>query len=52
MLFSKNHLVVQKAEYVRLASQINQIVASHKDINSQLQVLKNRFDEYQKNVGI
>lgn len=45
-------MITQKAEYTRFASQINQIVTIHKDINAQLIVLNNRFEEFQKNVGL
>jgi hypothetical protein len=45
-------LVVQKAEYTRLAGQINQLIVLHKEINSQLTVLDSRFNEFQKNVGL
>lgn len=45
-------MITQKAEYTRVASQINQIVVIHKDINAQLTVLNTRFEEFQKNVGL
>jgi hypothetical protein len=45
-------MVAQKAEYSRFATQINQMVGTHKEINSQLKLLESRFLEYKKNVGI
>jgi hypothetical protein len=48
----KNYLVAQKAEYMRFANQINAIVANSKDLNSHLTLLANKYDEFQKNVGI
>lgn len=37
---------------MRFANQINAIVANSKDINSHLTLLANKFDEFQKNVGL
>lgn len=43
---------MQKAEYGRVANQINQLIVTHKEINSQLLVLQSRFQEFEKNVGL
>lgn len=51
-VFSKNYLIVQKAEYMRFSSQINTMIQNSKEINSQLTLLASKFDEFQKNVGI
>lgn len=48
----KNYLITQKAEYMRFANQINQMIQNSKEINSQLTLLGNKFEEFQKNVGI
>jgi hypothetical protein len=37
---------------MRFANQINIMIQNSKDINAQLTVLGNRFDEFQKNVGV
>lgn len=52
VLGRKNYLVAQKAEYMRFANQINAIVANSKDINSHLTLLSNKFEEFQRNVGL
>jgi len=52
LIFSKNYLIAQKAEYMRFANQINTMVANSKEINSHLTLLGTKFDEFQKNVGI
>jgi hypothetical protein len=46
------YLVAQKAEYVRFANQIYAIVGNSKEINDHLTLLGNKFDEFQKNVGL
>jgi hypothetical protein len=42
--YSKNYLTIQKGEYSRLAVQVNQIISSQKELNSQLQFLNGRFE--------
>lgn len=51
-MFRKTFLISQKAEYMRLSSQINAMIQNNKDINSQLVLLGTKFDEFQRNVGI
>ena len=45
-------MIAQKAEYMRFANQINAMVANSKEINSHLSLLGNKFDEFNKNVGL
>ena len=51
-IHSKNYLIAQKAEYMRFGNQINTMIQNSKEINQQLSLLANKFDEFQKNVGI
>ena len=48
----KNYLITQKAEYMRFANQINSIIQNSREINAQLTLLGNKFEDFQKNVGI
>lgn len=48
----KNYLLAQKAEYSRFANQLNAMIANSKEINTHLTLLGNKFDEFQKNVGL
>ncbi len=41
---SKNFLITQKAEYMRLSNQINTMIQNSKEINSQLTLLASKFD--------